>query len=59
MLEGLCVIRRNVRRAWKLKLSGTQEETIYEWFTKLLDDAAEYEKMVLGRFLERFEITIQ
>ena len=26
-------------------LLGTQEETIYEWFTKLLDDEAEYEKM--------------
>ena len=25
--------------------AGTQEETIYEWFTKLLDDEAEYEKM--------------
>ena len=24
---------------------GTQEETIYEWFTKHLDDEAEYGKM--------------
>jgi len=31
--------------AGTLKLVGTQEETIYEWFTKLLDDEAEYEKM--------------
>ena len=31
--------------AGPLKLVGTKEETIYEWFTKLLDDEAEYEKM--------------
>ena len=31
--------------AGTLKLVGTQEETIYEWFTKLQDDEAEYEKM--------------
>ncbi len=31
--------------AGTLKLVGTQEETIYEWFMKLLDDEAEYEKM--------------
>lgn len=31
--------------AGTLKLVGTQEETIYEWFTRLLDDPAEYEKM--------------
>jgi UDP-N-acetylglucosamine 2-epimerase (non-hydrolysing) len=31
--------------AGTLRLVGTQEETIYEWFTRLLDDAAEYEKM--------------
>ena len=31
--------------AGTLKLVGTQEESIYEWFTKLLDDEAEYEKM--------------
>lgn len=24
---------------------GTSEETIYEWFTKLLDDPKEYAKM--------------
>lgn len=28
-----------------LKLVGTSEETIYEWFTKLLDDKEEYNKM--------------
>lgn len=28
-----------------LKLVGTSEETIYEWFTKLLDDPKEYAKM--------------
>lgn len=31
--------------AGTLKLVGTSEETIYEWFTKLLDDKEEYEKM--------------
>lgn len=31
--------------AGTLKLVGTSEEKIYEWFTKLLDDKAEYEKM--------------
>ncbi len=31
--------------AGTLKLVGTKEETIYEWFTKLLDDETEYEKM--------------
>lgn len=31
--------------AGTLKLVGTSEETIYEWFTKLLDDKTEYEKM--------------
>ncbi|MBQ8317536.1 MAG: UDP-N-acetylglucosamine 2-epimerase (non-hydrolyzing) [Lachnospiraceae bacterium] len=31
--------------AGTLKLVGTDEETIYEWFTKLLDDKSEYEKM--------------
>lgn len=31
--------------AGTLKLVGTQEETIYEWFTRLLDDPREYEKM--------------
>lgn len=31
--------------AGTLKLVGTSEETIYEWFTKLLDDKSEYEKM--------------
>lgn len=31
--------------AGTLKLVGTNEETIYEWFTKLLDDNAEYAKM--------------
>lgn len=31
--------------AGTLKLVGTNEETIYEWFTKLLDDEAEYAKM--------------
>lgn len=31
--------------AGTLKLVGTSEETIYEWFTKLLDDKKEYEKM--------------
>ena len=30
----------------ELKLVGTQEETSSEWFTKLLDDEEEYEKMV-------------
>jgi UDP-N-acetylglucosamine 2-epimerase (non-hydrolysing) len=28
-----------------LKLVGTSEDTIYEWFTKLLDDEYEYSKM--------------
>lgn len=28
-----------------LKLVGTNEDTIYEWFTKLLDDKEEYAKM--------------
>lgn len=28
-----------------LKLVGTSEDTIYEWFTKLLDDEAEYNRM--------------
>lgn len=32
--------------AGTLKLVGTQEETIYEWFTKLLDDEAEYSQVV-------------
>lgn len=31
--------------AGTLKLVGTNEETIYEWFTKLLDDEEEYQKM--------------
>lgn len=31
--------------AGTLKLIGTNEETIYEWFTKLLDDDTEYAKM--------------
>ena len=31
--------------AGTLKLVGTSEETIYEWFTKLLDDEEEYAKM--------------
>lgn len=31
--------------AGTLKLVGTEEETIYEWFTKLLDEPEEYEKM--------------
>ena len=31
--------------AGTLKLVGTSEETIYEWFTKLLDDKNEYDKM--------------
>lgn len=31
--------------AGTLKLVGTDEETIYEWFTKLLDNEKEYEKM--------------
>lgn len=31
--------------AGTLKLVGTDEDTIYEWFTRLLDDKAEYEKM--------------
>ena len=31
--------------AGTLKLVGTKEETIYEWFTKLLDDEEEYVKM--------------
>ena len=31
--------------AGTLKLVGTDESTIYEWFTRLLDDKAEYEKM--------------
>ena len=29
----------------ELKLVGTKEETVYEWFTRLLDDEAEYEQM--------------
>lgn len=31
--------------AGTLRLVGTSEETIYEWFTKLLDDEKEYAKM--------------
>lgn len=31
--------------AGTLKLVGTKEETIYEWFTKLLDEPDEYAKM--------------
>ena len=31
--------------AGTLKLVGTNEDTIYEWFTKLLDNKDEYEKM--------------
>lgn len=31
--------------AGTLKLVGTSEESIYRWFTKLLDDEKEYEKM--------------
>lgn len=31
--------------AGTLKLVGTSEETIYKWFTKLLDNEDEYEKM--------------
>lgn len=31
--------------AGTLKLVGTNENTIYEWFTRLLDDDAEYAKM--------------
>jgi UDP-N-acetylglucosamine 2-epimerase (non-hydrolysing) len=31
--------------AGTLRLVGTQEETIYQWFTKLLDDPVEYAKM--------------
>lgn len=31
--------------AGTLKLVGTQEEMIYEWFTRLLDEPEEYEKM--------------
>ena len=31
--------------AGTLKLVGTSEENIYKWFTKLLDDPKEYEKM--------------
>lgn len=31
--------------AGTLKLVGTSEQAIYEWFTKLLDDPAEYDKM--------------
>jgi len=31
--------------AGTLKLVGTSEEVIYEWFTKLLDDEDEYAKM--------------
>ena len=31
--------------AGTLKLVGTSEEKIYEWFTKLLDNSDEYEKM--------------
>lgn len=32
-------------KAGTLRLVGTDEEAIYEWFTKLLDDPREYEKM--------------
>lgn len=32
-------------KAGTLKLVGTNENTIYEWFTKLLDDKEEYNKM--------------
>lgn len=32
-------------KAETLKLVGTDEETIYEWFTKLLDNKEEYAKM--------------
>lgn len=32
-------------KAGTLKLVGTNEDTIYEWFTKLLDDEDEYAKM--------------
>ena len=28
-----------------LKLVGTNEDTIYEWFTRLLDDSEAYAKM--------------
>ena len=31
--------------AGTLKLVGTSEEKIYEWFTKLLDEPEEYVKM--------------
>ena len=31
--------------AGTLKLVGTNEDTIYEWFTKLLDEPEEYAKM--------------
>ncbi len=31
--------------AGTLKLVGTNEDTIYQWFTKLLDDSEEYAKM--------------
>ena len=31
--------------AGTLKLVGTDEETIYTWFTRLLDDKAEYDRM--------------
>lgn len=34
--------------AGTLKLVGTSERKIYEWFTKLLDDKTEYEKMALA-----------
>lgn len=34
--------------AGTLKLVGTDEETIYEWFTKLLDQEEEYAKMALA-----------
>ena len=33
------------RSAGTLKLVGTNEDTIYEWFTRLLDDKEEYNKM--------------
>lgn len=32
-------------KAGTLRLVGTDEEEIYEWFTKLLDDKEEYDKM--------------
>ena len=44
------VMRDNTERpegiqAGVLRLVGTEEETIYEWFTRLLDDREEYLKM--------------